>query len=135
MQQFSLRYKAQHVIQFVIVQFIALVGWIVVQSFFSLSPPGRALPFTLTILLEAIWWIALLLIMLFLFLREYQRFVQSALDLEDANKRLREATNHLFTHIQEQSAQENSERGEEHMVTEPGDGSTSVSRSRKRHSS
>jgi hypothetical protein len=37
MADISLRHKAQRVTRFVLVQFLALVGWILVQLFFSLS--------------------------------------------------------------------------------------------------
>src|SRR2546421_6542811 len=90
MAQFNMRHHSQRVIRFVTVQLIALVGWIVVQSLFSLSSFGRTLPFALMIVVEAVWWIATLLIMFLLFQREYNRFAQAALELEEANRRLRE---------------------------------------------
>ncbi len=105
MQQLTMRQKAHRVTRFVIVQFIALVGWIIVQSFFSLSPPGRTIPFALIMVIEAIWWIATLAIMLRLFIWEYSRFVQSAVELEDANRKLREATNQILAQIRGQSTQ------------------------------
>ncbi len=92
----SLHFQAQHVTQFVFVQCIALVGWIIIQLLFSLSPLGRALPLVTLLCAEAVWWMALLLVMLWLFLREYHRFVRSALELEDANRRLRQRTNSLL---------------------------------------
>ena len=92
MNTLSIHFKAQRVTRFVCVQFVALAGWVVVQLFFSLSPFGRALPFVTLLLTEAVWWIALLLLMLRLFLLEYHRFVRAALDLEDANTRLRQRT-------------------------------------------
>jgi hypothetical protein len=42
---------------------------------------------------------ALLFIMLLLFLLVYQRFVQAALDLEEANRRLRRTTNNLLEQV------------------------------------
>jgi hypothetical protein len=99
MKPVTLNQKAHHVVRFVLIQFIALLGWILVQVFFSLSPLGRTLPFTFLICTEAIWWMALLLIMLLLFLLEYQRFVQATRDLEEANIRLRRATNSLLEQI------------------------------------
>src|SRR5436309_14599636 len=105
---FTLRYHAQRVTYFVTVQLIALVGWILVQSFFSLSPLGRTLPFALMIVVEAIWWIATLLIMFVLFQREYKRFVKMALDLEEANRRLRMMTNNILSQIGSQSDQQES---------------------------
>lgn len=94
-----MREKSHRVTRFLTTQFIALVGWIIVQSFFSLSSLGQHLPFLITVLIEAVWWIALLAIMLRLFLVEYNRFVQAAIDLEDANQRLRSATNQLLQHM------------------------------------
>jgi hypothetical protein len=99
MKMFSLHFKAQRVTRFILVQFFALTGWIIVQLFFSLSPLGRALPFITLMFTEAIWWMALLLIMLQLFLREYNRFVRAALELEEANRRLRRGTNNLLQHL------------------------------------
>ena len=114
MQMITMRQRADRVLRFVIVQFIALVGWIIVQSFFSLSSLGSALPFALTIVIEAVWWIATLGIMLLLFIREHDRFVQSVLDLEEANRRLRQATNQMLAQahreIREQSTQEEKEQ-------------------------
>src|SRR6266702_7951116 len=95
----NMRQRAHRVTRFVTVQLIALVGWIIVQSFFSLSPLGRTIPFALTMVIEAIWWIATLVIMFLLFKREYDGFVQAALELEDANKRLREATNRVLNEL------------------------------------
>ncbi len=113
MERSTLRNKAQHVTRFVTIQFIALVGWLIVQSFFSLSSLGRSLPFVLMIIVEAIWWIATLVIMFLLFQREYNRFVQSAFELEEANMRLRRVTNQMLVNLQEQHAQEKSEHGKE----------------------
>ncbi len=111
----SLHDKARRVTRFVFVQFFALSGWIAVQLFFSFSPLGRSLPFSTLIFTETIWWIVLLLIMLRLFLVEYNRFVQAALDLDDANRRLRQRTNSLLEHLraerfpEEQGAPQNQE--------------------------
>jgi len=108
MTQFSMSQKAQRITRFVTVQLIALVGWILVQSFFSLSPLGRTLPFALMIVVEAIWWIATLVIMFLLFQAEYKRFVQAVFELEEANRRLRERTNNLLSHLGDQGNQEES---------------------------
>ena len=102
----SMHQHAHRVTEFLTVQLIALIGWIIVQSTFSLSPLGRTLPFAVTIVVEAIWWIATLVIMFLLFKREYNRFVQAALDLETANRRLRQSTNELLTNLGGQSSQE-----------------------------
>lgn len=109
MEQLTLRHKAQHVTRFLTVQFIALVGWLIVQSFFSLSPLGHSLPFALMIIVETIWWIATLVIMFLLFQREYNSFVRSAIELEEANSRLRNVTNQMINNIQQQHNQERSE--------------------------
>ncbi len=110
MEQFTLRHKAQHVTRFLTVQFIALAGWLTVQSFFSLSPLGHSLPFALMIIVETIWWIATLVIMFLLFQREYNSFVRSVIELEEANSRLRKATNQVLVNLQEQRTQEKSEQ-------------------------
>ena len=106
MATFNMRQHAQRVTYFVTVQLIALVGWILVQSFFSLSPIGRTIPFAVVIVVEAIWWIATLVIMFVLFQREYSRFVQAALELEDANRRLRGVTNTILGELGNQGNQE-----------------------------
>jgi hypothetical protein len=102
----NMRQRARRVTRFVTVQLIALVGWIIVQSFFSLSPPGRTVPFAVTIVIEAIWWIATLVIMFLLFKREYDSFVQAVLDLEEANRRLRVTTNNILLELRNQGDQE-----------------------------
>jgi hypothetical protein len=102
----NMRQRARRVTRFVTVQLIALVGWIIVQSFFSLTPPGRTVPFAVTIVIEAIWWIATLVIMFLLFKREYDSFVQAVLDLEEANRRLRVTTNNILLELRNQGDQE-----------------------------
>jgi hypothetical protein len=102
----NMRQRARRVTRFVTVQLIALVGWIIVQSFFSLSPLGRTVPFAVTIVIEAIWWIATLVIMFLLFKREYDSFVQAVLDLEEANRRLRVTTNNILSELRNQGDQE-----------------------------
>ncbi len=103
MQLHSMREHSQRITRFVTVQLIALVGWIIVQSSFSLSPLGRAIPFALTLVIETIWWIATLVIMFWLFRQEYDHFVQTVLELEDANRRLRKATNDILLERRNQS--------------------------------
>src|SRR6266516_1624660 len=102
----NMRQRAHRVTRFVAVQLIALVGWIIVQSFFSLSPLGRTVPFAVTIVIEAIWWIATLVIMFLLFKREYDSFVQAVLDLEEANRRLRVTMNNILSELRNQDDQE-----------------------------
>jgi p-aminobenzoyl-glutamate transporter AbgT len=98
--------RAYRITSFVTVQLIALVGWIIVQSLFSLSPISSSLSFTAKMIIEAIWWIATLVIMFLLFRRVYNGFVKAVLDLEDANKRLRKATSDLLIEIANPSEQE-----------------------------
>ncbi len=95
----SMRQHAQRITWFVTVQLIALIGWIIVQSTFTLSPLGQGIPFAVIMVVETIWWIATLVIMFILFRRLYTSFIQSALDLEDANKRLRDTTNSILTEL------------------------------------
>lgn len=95
----NMRQRAYRISRFATVQLIALVGWIIVQSFFSLSPLGSTIPFAVTLVIEAIWWTATLVIMFLLFRREYRYFVQAVLDLEEANRRLRERTNRLLSEL------------------------------------
>ncbi len=102
MERLTMRQRANNVRRFVIIQLIALVGWILVQTFFSLSPLGRTIPFVVTIVIEAIWWMATLMIMFLLFRRVYSRFVQAAVELEEANKRLRQRTNAILSDLSEQ---------------------------------
>lgn len=106
MAQVNMEQRANRITRFVTVQLIALVGWIIVQSFFSLSPLGRTIPFAVTMVIEAIWWIATLVIMFLLFRREYNRFVRAVLDLEEANRRLRETTNNVLQELRNQGNQE-----------------------------
>jgi uncharacterized membrane protein len=56
-------------------------------------------------IIETIWWIATLVIMFVLFRREYNSFVQAVLDLEEANKRLRQTTNEIFSELRNQGEQ------------------------------
>ena len=105
MAALDMRQRAHKITYFVTVQLIALVGWIIVQSFFSLSPLGHNIPFAVTIVIETIWWIATLVIMFVLFRREYNSFVQAVVDLEEANKRLRQTTNEIFSELRNQGEQ------------------------------
>jgi hypothetical protein len=106
MELLTMRQRSRRITWFLTVQLIALVGWILVQSFFSLSAPGRNIPFAVTIVIEAIWWIATLVIMFLLFKREYNGFVKAVLELEEANKSLRRATNDFLLEQRNPSEQE-----------------------------
>src|SRR6266581_4524335 len=99
MEQSGMQKRAYRVRRFLIVQLIALIGWIIVQSFFSLSPFGRTIPYAITIVIEAVWWIATLVIMFVLFKQEYDSFVRAVLDLEEADTRLRGVTNNILLEL------------------------------------
>ena len=106
MELLTMRQRSRRITWFLTVQLIALVGWILVQSFFSISALGRTIPFAVTIVIEAIWWIATLVIMFFLFRREYNGFVKAVIELEEANKNLRRATNDYLLERRNPSEQE-----------------------------
>ena len=106
MEQSGMQKRAYRVRRFLIVQLIALIGWIIVQSFFSLSPIGRTIPYAITIVIEAIWWIATLVIMFVLFKQEYDSFVKAVLDLEEADTRLRGMTNNILLELRNKQDQE-----------------------------
>ena len=106
MEQTGMQKRAHKVRRFLTVQLIALIGWIIVQSFFSLTSPGRAIPYTITISVEAIWWIATLVIMYLLFKQVYDNFVKAVLDLEEANRRLRGMTNNILFELSNKLDQE-----------------------------
>jgi len=105
MALFNMKERSYGVTRFVTVQLIALIGWIIVQSSFILSPWGQTIPFPVIMVVESIWWIATLLIMFFLFRREYKGFVQAVLELEEANRRLRTATNSFLLEQRDQGDQ------------------------------
>ena len=103
MEQSVMRENAHRLMHFVIVQFIALAGWVIVQSFFCLSPVvqvGHNISFAAVMVIEIIWWIATLVIMFYLFRREYSSFIRTVLALEDANSRLRHRTNVILSEIE-----------------------------------
>ena len=106
MEQTGMQKRAYKVRRFLTVQLIALIGWILVQSFFSLTPPGRAIPYAITIVIEAIWWTATLVIMYLLFKQQYDNFVKAVLDLEEANRRLRGMTNNILLELSNKQDQE-----------------------------
>jgi len=106
----TIQQRAQRITRFVVVHYITLAGWVLVQSTFSLSSRGRTIPCALLMVLEAIGWMATLLLLFVLFKREYTRFTQAVLELEEANKRLRKATNTLLRERKNQSDQEREDR-------------------------
>ncbi|HEV2581549.1 MAG TPA: hypothetical protein VGT44_11920 [Ktedonobacteraceae bacterium] len=102
----DMRERANRISSFLTVQLIALIGWIIVQSLLFVSPVSNSLPFIVKMIIETVWWIVTLVIMFYLFRRIYDRFVKAVLDLEDANRRLRKATNDLLTEMANPSEQE-----------------------------
>lgn len=104
--------RANRITRFIVVQLVALIGWIIVQSTFTLSPFGHAVPFPVIMIVETIWWIATLVIMFLLFKRELDGFVQSVLDLEEANRRLRETTNNILREVSNRDGQAESAASE-----------------------
>jgi hypothetical protein len=101
----DMRQYASRIKWFLTVQLIALIGWIIVQSAFTLSPLGQKVPFPVIMVVETIWWIATLVIMFMLFRRVNNNFVRAALDLEDANKRLRGTTNSMLSELRNRGDQ------------------------------
>ena len=99
MELSNMRQRSYRITSFVTVQLIALIGWIIVQSVFSLSPLSSALSFQLKLVIEAIWWIATLVIMFLLFRRVYSGFVKAVLELEEANRSLRKTTNTILSEL------------------------------------
>jgi tellurite resistance protein TehA-like permease len=99
MELSNMRQRSYRITSFVTVQLIALIGWIIVQSIFSLSPLSGALSFQLKLVIEAIWWIATLVIMFLLFRRVYSGFVKAVLELEEANRSLRKTTNTILSEL------------------------------------
>ncbi|HYK87046.1 MAG TPA: hypothetical protein VEV19_16875 [Ktedonobacteraceae bacterium] len=105
MAAISVEQRAYGISYFMTTQLIALIGWIIVQSLFSLSPFGQTIPFPIMMTVETIWWIATLVIMYWLFRRIYNKFVQAVADLEAANNRLRSATNRFLLEKRNQGEQ------------------------------
>jgi hypothetical protein len=106
MASLNMRRRANRVSYFVTVQLVALIGWIIVQSLFNLlATSGHVIPFLVIMIIETIWWIATLVIMFFLFRRVYNGFVQNVLELEEANKKLRDRTNSFLMEQVEKGVQ------------------------------
>jgi hypothetical protein len=106
MASLNMRSRANRISYFVTVQLIALIGWIIVQTVFTLSPLSSALSFPVKMIIETIWWIATLVIMFVLFRRIYDGFVQNVLELEEANRKLRERTNSFLIEQVEKGVRE-----------------------------
>jgi hypothetical protein len=107
-QATTLRERANRISSFLTVQLIALIGWIIVQTFLFVTPVSGSVPFIVKMVIETIWWIATLVIMYVLFKRIYDRFVKAVVDLEDANNRLRRATSDLMQSMVKPGEQEQS---------------------------
>jgi len=74
---------------------LALLGWVVVQTLFSLSPFGRANPFTV-LAIEFVWWLSLLAILSLLFHRVLGRLTASTSTLKSVEKRLEDANEQII---------------------------------------
>lgn len=107
----NIQYQARKISRFLVVQLIALIGWIIVQSIFTLSPLGHNVSFPVIMVIEGIWWAATLVIMYLLFRQEHNRFVQMALELEEADKKLRESTNSILSELRKKDSEEDQGQG------------------------
>jgi len=79
---------------FFITALIALLGWVVVQTLFSLSPFGRANPFVV-LGIEFVWWLSLLAALAVLFRRVLGRLTVSTRVLRIAEQRLENANEQI----------------------------------------
>ena len=79
---------------FFITALVALLGWVVVQTLFSLSPFGRAYPF-IVLTIEFFWWLSLLAVLAILFRRVLGRLVVSTHTLKGVEKRLEDANEQI----------------------------------------
>ena len=73
---------------------LALLGWVVVQTLFSLSPFGQAYPF-LVLAIEFVWWLSLLGVLAFLFRNVLGRLIMSTRTLRGVEKRLEDANEQI----------------------------------------
>lgn len=65
---------------FFLVALVALIGWVIVQTLFSLSPFGKAQPF-IVLSIEFIWWFVLLALLAYLFNRVLSNLTFSTYNL------------------------------------------------------
>ena len=72
---------------FFIVALIALVGWVIVQTLFSLSPFGKAQPFAV-LAIEFVWWLSLLALLALIFKGVLRKLSFSTLSLKLVKKQL-----------------------------------------------
>lgn len=109
MASFQMEQRAYGVRNFVTVQLIALIGWIIVQSLFTyFAARFNFITFPLVMIVETIWWIATLVIMFVMFRHIYDDFVKNVLELEEANRKLREKTNTFLMEQREKGKQDES---------------------------
>ena len=73
---------------------VALLGWVVVQTLFSLSSFGRTNPF-IVLIIEFFWWLSLLAVLAVLFRRVLGRLVVSTHMLKGVEKRLEDANEQI----------------------------------------
>ena len=79
---------------FFITALIALLGWVMVQTVFSLSPFGQANPFVV-LAIEFVWWLSLLAVLAILFRRVLARLVVSTDSLKIVEQRLEQANEQI----------------------------------------
>lgn len=65
---------------FFLVALIALIGWVIVQTLFSMSPFGKAQPF-IVLSIEFVWWLSLLTLLAYLFRRVLSNLTFSTYNL------------------------------------------------------
>ncbi len=79
---------------FFITALVALLGWVVVQTLFSLSPFGRANPFVV-LAIEFVWWLSLLAVLAVLFRRVLARLIISTSTLKVVEQHLEDANEQI----------------------------------------
>ncbi len=79
---------------FFITALVALLGWVVVQTLFSLSSFGQANPF-IVLMIEFFWWLSLLAVLAVLFRRVLGRLIVSMNMLKGVEKRLEDANKQI----------------------------------------
>jgi hypothetical protein len=84
----------QRIRAFFTVTFIALSGWVVAQTLFSLSPFGQSHPFV-ALAIEFTWWLALLLVLFLIFKRATGRLTFCTHNLEIVERKLEEANGQI----------------------------------------
>ncbi len=90
----QLENSSQRIRMFFIVALVALLGWVVVQTLFSLSPFGQSNPFVVLVI-EFIWWLTLLAVLAILFRKAIARLIFSTYNVKLVEKRLAEANEQI----------------------------------------